>query len=387
MQERHARLFKSFLKKAITCTVMVALIIIVTFIATVAGAISGIGGVIIKPVMDALCGYSVSTISFLSGTTILAMTAVSLARSLGDSIRIDAKAGTSLAAGGAVGGIAGKLLFGLVKEMSGNDAMVGMIQNIVLLGLTSAVFLYVMRKSRINTHHVTSSWFAALIGAALGVFSSFLGIGGGPINIMVLSFFFSMDSKHAALNSLYIIFFSQTANLLGNIISGSIPEFSWGLLGGMMACGVTGAIVGRRLSRNMSNESVDRLFSWIMLVIMLISIVNAVRFAISQKHKAGLFQAQSALGERSGQRLRLFCRSGLHVKFQHGLRHSFAIGVCFQYLGADSNRLLRLFLNQEELQPGLGEFKRLGMEILGLQPRFVRLFPLSEIGKAQHPVI
>ena len=52
--------------------------------ATTLGAISGIGGgVIIKPVMDALGGMSVSTISFLSGCTVLAMSVVSVLRSRG----------------------------------------------------------------------------------------------------------------------------------------------------------------------------------------------------------------------------------------------------------------------------------------------------------------
>ena len=42
----------------------------------------------------------------------------------------------------------------------------------------------------------------------LGILSSFLGIGGGPINLVVLFFFFSMDTKTAAQNSLYTILFS-----------------------------------------------------------------------------------------------------------------------------------------------------------------------------------
>ncbi|MEI3183290.1 MAG: sulfite exporter TauE/SafE family protein [Lachnospiraceae bacterium] len=43
--------------------------------------------------------------------------------------------------------------------------------------------------------------------------SSFLGIGGGPINLVVLLYFFSMDTKAAAQNSLYIILFSSDHQL------------------------------------------------------------------------------------------------------------------------------------------------------------------------------
>lgn len=80
--------------------------------ATTLGAISGIGGgVIIKPVMDALSGMGVSTISFLSGCTVLTMSVVSILRSRGGDAKIDPKRGTLLAVGGAAGGIVGKWVF------------------------------------------------------------------------------------------------------------------------------------------------------------------------------------------------------------------------------------------------------------------------------------
>ena len=48
---------------------------LVAILATTIGGISGVGGgVIIKPVMDAVSGLPVATISFLSGCTVLAMT-------------------------------------------------------------------------------------------------------------------------------------------------------------------------------------------------------------------------------------------------------------------------------------------------------------------------
>ena len=76
---------------------MQAVIALTVLIATVLGSISGIGGgVIRKPVMDAISGLSSSQISFLSGTTVLTMTIVSLLRSRGGDVRIDRR-GTFLA--------------------------------------------------------------------------------------------------------------------------------------------------------------------------------------------------------------------------------------------------------------------------------------------------
>lgn len=80
------------------------------------------------------------------------------------------------------------------------------------------------------------------IGLVLGVMSSFLGIGGGPINLVVLFFFFSMDTKTAAENSLYIILFSQIASLFASLFASlltrTVPEFSLGMLLLMAAGGI-----------------------------------------------------------------------------------------------------------------------------------------------------
>ena len=55
--------------------------ILVSFLASVIGCICGIGGgVIIKPVLDAFALYSVSTISFMSGCIVLAMTTYSVVK-------------------------------------------------------------------------------------------------------------------------------------------------------------------------------------------------------------------------------------------------------------------------------------------------------------------
>ena len=88
---------------------------LVVLIATIAGSISGIGGgVLIKPVMDAAFPLTTSQISFLSGTTVLTMTIVSLLRSRKD-LKLDLRT-LMLAIGGAIGGIAGKQVFDIVKK-------------------------------------------------------------------------------------------------------------------------------------------------------------------------------------------------------------------------------------------------------------------------------
>ena len=90
---------------------------IISLLASVAGAICGIGGgVIIKPTLDLFHLDSVATVSFLSGCTVLAMSCYSVTKALraGDS-KVDLKLGTPLAIGAAVGGVAGKQMFAVIS--------------------------------------------------------------------------------------------------------------------------------------------------------------------------------------------------------------------------------------------------------------------------------
>ena len=108
--------------------------------------------------------------------------------------------------------------------------------------------------------------------------SSFLGIGGGPINLVVLFFFFSMSTKIAAENSLYIIFFSQIASLVSTIISGSVPDFQIGVLILMVAGGIAGGICGRAINKKIDEKTVDKLFIALMVLMIVINIYNIFKF-------------------------------------------------------------------------------------------------------------
>lgn len=251
---------------------------LVCLIATTVGAISGVGGgVVIKPVFDAVAGMSVSQVSFLSGCTVLAMTIVSLLRSRGE--KIELKRGTLLAVGGAVGGLLGKVVFDWVKSLTGNDGLVGVVQSVIMILLTAGVGVYMAFREKIRTKNVQNAALCVIIGLALGVMSAFLGIGGGPINLVVLYYFFSMDTKQAALHSIYVIFFSQAASFVSSLAMQNVPAFDPVTLVVMVAGGVAGGFLGRAFNKKMSSRQVDMLFSILLAVITLISVYNLVHYA------------------------------------------------------------------------------------------------------------
>ncbi len=257
------------------------LFFLVSFLASVAGAICGIGGgVIIKPVLDLSALASVSTISFLSGCTVLSMSCYSVSRNLlsGES-KVELKTGTPMAVGAAAGGVAGKQLFSAVKAMFSAPNTVGAVQAACLALVTAATLVYTVYKSRIRTHSVSHPAACLLIGLILGILSSFLGIGGGPINLVVLYFFFGMDTKTAAQNSLYIILFSQIASLITTLATHTVPEFDWPALILMVCGGIGGGIAGRAINKKLDNAAVEKLFIALMAVIILISVYNVFRYA------------------------------------------------------------------------------------------------------------
>lgn len=251
----------------------------VSFLASIVGAICGIGGgVVIKPVLDMLGLETVTTISFLSGCTVLSMSCYSVIRSLskGDS-RVDVRIGTPLAIGAALGGLVGKQLFDFVKSLFDNQGMVGVVQAGCLGVITLGTLVYTVNKNRISTHKIIAPAVCVVIGLFLGIMSSFLGIGGGPINLVVLYFFFSMDTKTAAANSLYIILFSQLASLLTTLLTRTVPVFRWPVLLVMVCGGIEGGAAGRMLNKKMDNRLVDRLFISLMGLIIVICVYNVWR--------------------------------------------------------------------------------------------------------------
>ena len=255
--------------------------------ASILGAVSGIGGgVIIKPLLDsmsAVSGMSVAAISFLSGCTVLSMTTMTLYRNRNSEVKVDKKKGTYLAIGAAFGGILGKQVFDLVETLSGNSNVTGAAQSFLLAAITFGVLIFTIKKSKITPLQVGGVTLPSLIGFGLGCISAFLGIGGGPINLAVLYLFFGMDTKTAALNSIYIIFFSQLASLIQSIIlalldPSSFPIFAWSTFFAMVAGGVLGGTIGPILSKKLSLKGVDKIFMGMVVVITLISLLNGFKY-------------------------------------------------------------------------------------------------------------
>lgn len=257
------------------------MLFIICILASSIGAVVGAGGgVIIKPVLDMIGLLPVSTVSFCSGCTVLGMSVCSLIRNRKDGVKLQLKMSTALAIGAVLGGLLGKWLFDLLRSGFGNEQVLGAVQAVALTIVTFGTFLYICNKDKLPSMHVDNIAAAVLIGAALGVISSFLGIGGGTNNVAVLFFFFSMEAKEAAKNSIFIIIFSQVSSILSAILTNSVPDFSWLNLIFMVAGGIGGALVGAAISRRIDNRGVEKLLKLLSLAIVLIGVYNILKYTV-----------------------------------------------------------------------------------------------------------
>lgn len=257
-----------------------AVCILVSLFASTLGAICGIGGgVIMKPILDATGVVSVQQASVLSCCTVLAMSAVSLYRrtkSGGLARQIDLRRTLPLAVGAVIGGFVGNSLFQQVALLTG-DSMAGVMQNALLMLLTLMNIPYLLLEHRIHRFSVRFLPGCLLAGVFLGTMSSFLGIGGGPINLLFLSLLFSMGIKEAGLNSIFIIFLSQATSLLKTALRGGLAEVDLMMLLLMVLGGILGGMLGSHLNKRFTEKRVSQLLLMLLCIITAICAYNICR--------------------------------------------------------------------------------------------------------------
>lgn len=265
---------------------MLIIFFTVSFLSSIIGAICGIGGgIIIKPVLDSINVLEVSKISLLSSCTVLSMSLYTFIQAkISHNSKVDFKIATPLAFGGIFGGIIGKILFSYVIVFFQNENIAGIFQSSILIFLTVITLLFTIRNmgiNKINSLHITNIFLCLIIGMILGLLSSFLGIGGGPFNIMFLYFFFGMDEKISAENSLYIILFSQISNVFISIIKNDFSKINLSFLCVMILGGILGGIFGRLINKKINIIIFQKLFLTLLFIIILISMYNLYNFWIN----------------------------------------------------------------------------------------------------------
>ncbi|MHC5215260.1 sulfite exporter TauE/SafE family protein [Enterococcus sp. LJL128] len=237
------------------------------------GAISGMGGgVIIKPVLDFIGLHSLSAIAFYSSTAVFTMSISSTYKQLKDGIQIDFSRALAISMGSLLGGVLGDSLLNRLLEFFKSDNQVQIIQNVLMI-LTLLIVLFYNQWGQ-KKLALSSKWLYLIIGLFLGILSTFLGIGGGPINVAALIFFFGMDIKMATVYSIVTIFFSQIAKLSSVGLSVGFYSYDLSILWAVIPAALLGGWLGGLLSSRMTEVQVKKLYSLVVLLVLLINIYN-----------------------------------------------------------------------------------------------------------------
>ena len=251
---------------------------VIVLCATMIGAITGLGGgIIIKPAFDFVGMDTTSMISVYSTVAVFTMCLVSIYKRSRLGFHVHKNISLGLAFGSIVGGKIGDAVFLWAVEKV-DSSLVSASQSIILFLLLGGIILFTLNKGKINTLEVSNLFAIVTIGLLVGIISVYLGIGGGPLNIALLVYFFSMKAKDAAAYSILMIFFAQIIKM-GTVIRDFEKYNNVSLVILAIAIfAVLGGWIGTKIQSKLSHEAVEKMYLGLMVVLLLMNAINIVKF-------------------------------------------------------------------------------------------------------------
>ena len=110
-------------------------------------------------------------------------------------------------------------------------------------------------------------WPCLLIGAAVGVLTGFLGVGGGFLIVPALVLFAGVETKAAVGSSLAIIALNSVGGLAGQLQQVAL---SWWLTLAFLGLSVVGMIGGLFVAEKVPGDVLSRAFGWFVVVLALV---------------------------------------------------------------------------------------------------------------------
>lgn len=251
---------------------------LLTFFACMIGGVSGLGGgIIIKPVMDAMGELDISSINALSSITILTMTTVSIVKSRENARGVNLRMVVTISLGGIVGGVVGHELFTMFVDSLQNNTLATMVQSGMLILLLGTVIVEELNRKRLPVYQYDSLPVLFVMGLFTGTIGAFLGIGGGLINKPLLILLVGLSTKSAAYGSLSIIFFSQLSNVIAMGVSTGYAQVDTSILPFMMVGAVVGGMAGSKIAVSISNAKFDRFFLYTLTMVLILNALTLMR--------------------------------------------------------------------------------------------------------------
>ena len=254
----------------------IILYMLVVFFATALGAPSGAGGGdIIKPVFDMIGIDNATVIGNYSTIAVFSMCLYSIYKHSKSGMTFKKNILFGLSIGSLVGGLVGDAIFKQLTQIIPNHT-VTFVQSIFLFMVLLLVLIFTRFENCFTRFHLTQLPIIFLAGLFVGAFSVFLGIGGGPLNVIVLVGFMSLTTKDSAPYSIAMIFFAQIPKIIKIMIASQPSSFKWQLVPLIIIAAIIGGNIGTRINRQFSNQQVNLIYSCMMAGLLIICLYNIV---------------------------------------------------------------------------------------------------------------
>lgn len=254
------------------------IVFLIVLFACTLGAISGLGGgIIIKPLMDALGGFSAASVNAMSSITILTMTTVSILKSRYNARFVDWKLIFFFILGSMIGGIFGNILLANFIKSVANDDIVTIVQSILQILIVVLVMLHEIFGHHIPHFHLKNRVIMTGIGVGLGAIAAFLSIGGGIFNKPLLIILLSLSHRSAVFTSLCIIFFAQAADVATMGITTHFANVVPTVVPFMMVAAIIGGYIGGYILTKVREKYLDNIFMATLMIILILNIINLLR--------------------------------------------------------------------------------------------------------------
>lgn len=118
---------------------------------------------------------------------------------------------------------------------------------------------------------------SGLTGVFLGFLSSFLGIGGGPINVALLIFVFAFNTKTATVYSIITILFAQISKLISVGVATGFAVYDLSKIPVMIIGAILGGFIGSWLNKKLPEKTVEICFNGVQVIVLGFCIFNVIR--------------------------------------------------------------------------------------------------------------
>lgn len=235
-------------------------------------SIAGIsGGVVLRPIFDAIGYHDPLSIAFYMGVAVITMTIASTIKVVSMGTHVKMSKALSLAVGSFAGGVIGQFVMDWIILGVG-DNVLQIIQN--ALSILALVFVMVGTNPNVRKFHLSGIRYYVLAGLGLGTFATILAIGGGPINVVAFVILFGISFKESVVYSITTIFFAQAARVGAIGIEHGFGPFDLNLMYFIIPSAIVAGVIGGRLNVKLTEGSVLKVFKLVVVGTIALNIYN-----------------------------------------------------------------------------------------------------------------